>query len=104
MLHHQSRLLLQRRSDSFLPQDSPCLVNFSKVLHNTQHRIWREIIVIKRTSKSMERGTKKWMRRVKSKRMAKKTIMIKILVGRSSFVQWVMGKIIIHPHGKTTII
>jgi hypothetical protein len=64
--------------------------------------IWREIIVIKRTSKSMKRGTKKWMRRVKSKRMAKKTIMIKILVGRSSFVLFVMGKIIIHSHGKTT--
>jgi hypothetical protein len=73
--------------------------------------IWRQIVIIKTTSKSMKRGkksmkrrTKKSMRRRTSKRLGKKTTMIKMLPGRSSYVLRVVGKIIIHPHRNTTII
>jgi hypothetical protein len=74
--------------------------------------IWRQIVIIKTTSKSMKRGTKKSMktgtkksmRRRTTKRLVKKTTMIKMLLGRSSYVLRAVGKIVIHPHRNTTII
>jgi hypothetical protein len=44
------------------------------------------------------------MRRRTTKRLVKKTTMIKMLLGRSSYVLRAVGKIIIHPHRNTTII